>query len=63
MAMLNGTVGLSLSVEVEVVDPTDDDEVEEAFAAAGVKALREEYGIDVRPKDVVIFNDGCYEDD
>jgi hypothetical protein len=63
MALVSGTVGLSVMVEVEVDDPTDADAVEEALAAAGVKGLKDNYGLDVKIKDIVIFSEWAENDD
>jgi hypothetical protein len=52
MALVSGTVGLSVMVEVEVDDPTDADAVEEALAAAGVKGLKDNWTRRLKGKSV-----------
>lgn len=60
--LVRRSVGVTFSVEVEVDDPTDDDAVEEALAEAGAEAFRDNYGVEVPLKDIIIFDEGNYDD-
>ena len=63
MATVRRNVGVSVSVTVEVENPGDDDAVENALAEAGVIALKEVYGISVKPNDIIIFDEGGYDEE
>jgi len=56
------TVGIAMTLEVEVEDPTDEDAVEEALAQAGADELKWKYGVEVPLKEIIIFDEGGYDD-
>lgn len=51
-------IGITFSVNVEVEDDADEDAIEDAVAQAGVEAFKDNYGVDVRAKDIIIFDEG-----
>jgi len=63
MTQITRIVGLTVPVTISVEDPSDEDAVEEALAEEGAKVLHEQYGVGVRAKDIVIINEGGYEED
>lgn len=63
MPQVTSSIGLSVNITVEVDDPRDEDAVEEALAKEGVLALKEIYGIDVKEKDILIFDDFTFDEE
>ena len=57
------TIGITFSVNVEIEDDADEDAIEDAVAQAGVDAFKDNYGMDVRAKDIIIFDEGDDDDE